>query len=387
MKTYTYIEEYLEVMNGDRDPVTGKLYGLFNTTPPIVSLARYDVNILSSMSSATQEGKPLTDRQAELAVKLVLKYRKQLEKLEIGVGPVEQPKFKLGIRQIDRRKILTVDGDSCVLKFPYETQLINNLRELAKESQGSWQFNNENKAWHIAITELNVFAVNGFANNHGFEIDAEFKKLYQLVVDCEAVPYEIKLIQNNNKLEILNGPKSLLMAINNYCELDASNLDLLVDNSSVYGYSVDTVLADDLCNKYSPRIYNLMTTAESKFSPSSDESVYKDVVEYAKIVGRYPIYVYEPDLSSRLLDSFVKKYFTDDDVYQTRLLDEKQSTIHKKVIYFSKYNPNWEQPIPLLISGQGMMHGAERSLLLQQAKKVVYFATEVYNARQMKSKN
>jgi hypothetical protein len=136
MKTFTYVEEYLEVMNGDRSPVTGRPYGLFDNTPPIVSLARYDVNILASMSAATLDGRSLTDRQADLAIKLISKYRKQLEKNCIDISPIEQPKFKLGIRQIDRRRILTIENDIIILKFPYETQLINDLRELAKESQG-----------------------------------------------------------------------------------------------------------------------------------------------------------------------------------------------------------------------------------------------------------
>jgi hypothetical protein len=44
----------------------------------------------------------------------------------------------------------------------------------------------------------------------------------------------------------------------------------------------------------------------------------------------------------------------------------------------------WDQPIPLLVSGQGMMHGGEKTLLLQRAEKVVYFATEVYNNKKTK---
>ena len=47
----------------------------------------------------------------------------------------------------------------------------------------------------------------------------------------------------------------------------------------------------------------------------------------------------------------------------------------------------WDQPVPLLISGQGMMHGGEKTLLLQRAEKVVYFAAEVYNIRNMQRKS
>jgi len=32
-----------------------------------------------------------------------------------------------------------------------------------------------------------------------------------------------------------------------------------------------------------------------------------------------------------------------------------------------------------LVTSAGMMHGAEKTLLLQRAEKVVFFAAEVYN--------
>lgn len=383
MKTFTYVEDYLEIINGDRDPVTGKPYGLFDNTPPIISLARYDVQILSSMSSSTLDGKSLSDKQADLAVKIVLKYRKQLEKLDIDVRPVELPKFRLGIRQIDRRRILYIENDKIVLKFPYDTKLINDIRDLAKLSQGRWMFNSNVRAWKLAITETNVVAAHGFATNNQFEIDSNFIPYLEAVIDCENQSYEIQLVDNSNKLEITNAPQSLVEAINNWCGFDSTNLDLLVDSSPIYGYTVAETILDKVIDKYNPRICNLMITKESKFTPNSDHNVYKDVIKYADITGRYPIYVYEPDLSGRLLNNFVDKFFKEEEVY--RVTDLKQDLpVHKKVIYFHKYKADWQQPVTLLISGHGMMYGGEKSLLLQKAEKIVYFTTEVYNSFNVK---
>jgi hypothetical protein len=145
MKNYTYVEDYIEIINGDRDPTTGKLHGLFHNTPPIISLARYDVQIVNSMSDATSSNRPLTDRQAELACKIVLKYRKQLEKLAIDVSPVENPEFRLGVRTIDRRRILSIENNNIVLQFPYDIKLIDDIRELAKLSEGRWAFDGDTK--------------------------------------------------------------------------------------------------------------------------------------------------------------------------------------------------------------------------------------------------
>jgi hypothetical protein len=384
MKKYTYVEEYLEVINGDRDPNTGKIYGLFDNTPPIISLARYDVQILSSMSAATQSGRALTDRQAELAVKIILKYRKQLEKLEIDVAAVENPQFRLGIRTIDRRRLLYIENNKIVAKFPYETKLIDDIRDLAKLSQGAWHFDSNNKAWHLAITETNVIAANGFAQNHQFETSQEFQDLVKAVIECEQTPYQIVLAETEQGFVIQNAPATLTQAVNDYCGLDASNRDLLVDHSCIYGYSVNQSILEHISGTYSPRICNLMTSQESKFKPDSDQTVYQDLIHYAEITGRFPIYVYEPDMSDRLYNNFVSKYFSPDDVHQVQQLKKESATVNKKVIYFNKYSAQWNQPIPLLISGQGMLHGGEKSLMLQQAKKIVYFATEVYNTRNLK---
>jgi hypothetical protein len=387
MKRFPSVEDYIEVMNGDRNPETGKIYDLFSSTPPIVSLARYDVQILGSMSSTTQSGRALTDRQAELAVKLVLKYRRQLEKLDIDVAPIESPTFRLGIRQIDRRRLLYIDGNTVVLKFPYDTTLINDLRDLSKISQGRWKFDSTNRSWALAITETNVVAANGFAQNHQFEIAPEFARYIQAIDTCEQQPYEIKLVEQNGSLTITNAANTLLEAIHNWCGFDRSNLDLLVDAAPVFGYTVDELLSLDIAVKYGSRVANLMTTQETKFAPTSDETVFQDLIRYADIANRYPIYVYEPDMTDRLYKNFVAKFFEEKYIFRTQNLKKSNTAANAKVIYFNKYTAAWNQPIRLLVSGQGMMHGGDKTILLQNAEKVVYFATEVYNANTMKRKN
>jgi hypothetical protein len=209
----------------------------------------------------------------------------------------------------------------------------------------------------------------------------------QEVVLCEQTPYEIKLVETKTGLVIQNAPNGLIEAINNYCGFHSSNIDLLVDNSAIYGFTVDENIVQAIADKYSPRICNLMTAQESKFTPDSDCTIYDDLVKYAEVTGRYPIYVYEPDLTGRLYKNFVEQYFDPSDVYRATHLKPEAVAVHKKVIYFHKYAAAWNQPIPLLVSGQGMMHGGEKTLLLQQAKKVVYFATEVYNIRNMQRKS
>lgn len=226
-----------------------------------------------------------------------------------------------------------------VLKFPYETKLIDNIRDLAKLSQGLWKFDTTNKLWRIALTESNVVAAHGFAKNNNFEIDPGFDFYLDKVLECEADPYEIKLVETDTGLTIQNASHSLTEAINNYCGFDYSNLDILVDNSAIYGYAVDENIVQAIVNKYSPRICNLMTALESKFTPDSDETVYRDLIKYAEVTGRYPIYVYEPDLSGRLYKNFVERYFEPEEVHRATHLKPEPVTVHKKLSTFISTQP------------------------------------------------
>ena len=116
MVTYTHVEDYLELLAG---------YDLSNSHSAIIfpsykqiSLARYDVAIVDSMSAHTVFAGALTDRQAELCVKIVLKYRRQFAKLGIDVSPVENPQFRLPPRKLDRSRRIWLDESKIVIRFP-----------------------------------------------------------------------------------------------------------------------------------------------------------------------------------------------------------------------------------------------------------------------------
>ena len=380
MKQFPYVEDYLEVINGDRDPVTGKLHGLFDSTPPIINLARYDVNIVASMSSNTQTGHALTDRQAEIACKIILKYRKQLATHSISVDPVESPVFRIPLRTIDRRKLMTLVDNEICLKFPFETKLIDQVRDMTKDRQGHWRWSDASKEWRLGLTETNLVTAVGIGRMNQFEIDPELLELEQRILDIEATPYEIKLVKTNNQLSITNMPPSL----SDYIEselggLNSNNIVKLIDHASILGYSVDRVLEYTVTKDHPPRVFNLMLGREHRFSPQTDADVLEDIIYYAELTNRWPIYVYEPDMSDKLYKGFVEKYFAPDQVYKSTSNKKQPEVEGKRVVFFNKYAANWEFDIPLLLSSAGMMHGGEKTMLLQRAKKVVYFAAQVYN--------
>ena len=381
MQKYTYVEDYLEVINGNRDSVTGKLFPIFERIDPIVSLARYDVKVINSMATSTSIGNALTDKQAELACKLVLKYQRQLANQGIDVSPVENPQYRVPLRKIDRRRLAWVDDGKIILQFSFEPKVVEAVRNMSKISFGSWKFyNEENKQWRIALTEPNLIAVLALAREYEFEIDSKIFELEKKVLSTDPLPFELDVV--NNQLTIRNAPDSLVEYVKNKAgDITFDNLVKIIDLAGVCHFGVTKQVEDLFLEKFnSPRLYNLLKGNHIKYSPNPDKEVYDALFVLANVTNRLPIYVYEPDLSDRLRNNFALHYFNEDEILFAPRNNDPIDVTDKKVVYFTKYRSQWPQNIPLLVTSAGMMHGAEKTLLLQRAEKVVFFAAEVYNA-------
>jgi hypothetical protein len=380
MQKFPHVEDYLEIINGNRDSVTGKLFSIFERIDPIVSLARYDVKVINSMATASAIGNALTDKQAELACKLVLKYQRQLANLGIDVSPVENPKYRIPLRTIDRRRLALIQNDKIVLQFSFEPKIVDAVRNMSKASFGSWKFfNEENKQWRIALTEPNLMAVLAIARKYEFEIDSKIFQLEKKVLSTDPLPIELDIV--DEELTIRNAPNSLADYVKNKAgDITLDNLVKIIDLAGVCHFGVTKQVEDLFVEKFnSLRLYNLLKGNHIKYSPDADKEVFDALFVLANITNRLPIYVYEPDLSDRLRDKFVLSYFNEEDVLFAPRNNEPIDTTGKKVVYFTKYRSHWLQDIPLLVTSAGMMHGAEKTLLLQRAEKVVFFAAEVYN--------
>ena len=124
---------------------------------------------------------------------------------------------------------------------------------------------------------------------------------------------------------------------------------------------------------------DLLISHEKKFKPEPEDSVCDDIYNYVTMTNRFPIFVYEPNTNGTLYKAFVEKYFKPEEILSCEQRDTINFTnLTKKVVYFNKYNYRWDFPIPLLISGVGIMHGGEKTMLLQRSEKRIFFALEVY---------
>lgn len=378
MTKYTTVEDFIEIIGGWRNPETNKMKSAWDTKDPLVSLARYDVNIVESFCTQTTSGQGFTDRQSELAKLLVEKYRRQLAKH--GVAIPEDLTFRIPLREINRLSKVWADEYGIYLQFPYRKDWIEQIREVQKSSQGNIQWVRDTKVWKLDLTEFNVNWAYAFALTHSeFSIDPSLQKYMDQITELEKTPYDIQLTVKNGNLIIENAADSLIEYVSNDCGFTDDNLLRLVDMSGTLGYKVSNIIAETVADVYGPRFLSLCLNRELKVDPGSDfRKQIGQLVEYATATNRLPIYVYEPDLSGRLLEMF-SHFIKEEDIAVIKNKEWQQPASNIKLIHTHKIIRNQSNPIPLLVSGAGMMFGGDRQVWLQSAEKVVYFAKDIYN--------
>ena len=381
-KTYQHatVEDYVEIIAGFREPNGKQNYSIFNVGEPLVNLARYDMRVVPSLAEQTLGNRGYTDKQAKLALDLVLKYERQLYKKGVDVAPLKtNPQYRLPLRIVDRTQRLWMQEDQLHLKFPYDLKWIDLVRETARTSQGAVKFNRKTNVYDIDLTEWNLNWFYSFAQTNNFEIDAEVTALMQLVIAAETVPYQIELQYNDDVLSIANASPSLLEYIEtNLGGLTTDNLIRLIDMAPVLGYTVDEHIITTMIAEFGPRFHSLCANRVLKVDSTGNTSLVRDIAAYAQATDRFPIFVFEPDMSGKLYDEF-RRHFPEEIIRidNRQRVDEFGPRV--RIVYTTRIPKDPITRIPLMISSAGMLHGGDRQMWIQTAEKVVYFAKEVYN--------
>lgn len=371
MKTLPYIEDYLEVIAGKRDAATLKVHGnaLFGYgLKPIINLARYDVGFLDSVTDGTLQAQPLTDRQAELAVKIVLKYRKQLNAAGIEIDPASVPAFRKPLRLPDRTCSIGIQGNHIICKFPYNATWIQHIRDMLKTSQGGARFIKDQKVWMLDLTEYNVNWVVTWARSNNFAVSQDLDSLMQGIIEMGERPYCIRLQRTaDGSYEIENAAQSLLDHIHDLgLTMQESDLAALADLGSVLGYSVDESIWQALEQQHGSDVVVFMRTRT--YELHGDYGQIDRVIRYAQLVNRTPMVIFDPSPNGSL------------SIYQQKLGDQLSQVGNAKEIgevtqlaLWSHRAVRYPNSIPLLVSHVGMIAGAEKQLMVQNSQKIIYF--------------
>ena len=371
MQTYQFVEDYLEALAG-YDPLTLHKV-IFPNKKYNISLARYDISIVENMSTETMFGHALTDRQGELAVKLVLKYRRQFANIGIDVTPVEAKIFRLPLRKIDRQRRIWIDSEDIHMKFPYDQSMIDEVKEFKKESQGRANWDNQKKIWTFGITEYMINWLVPWGRLHNFDIDTNIIDMFDKIVACERRPYAIRLVFDGEHLSIENASSSLLDYIHKTVgELTVENLTKLIDLSGVLGYVIGDDILAVASEEYGTMLEYIGTRHTSWLDPRDSSDYWNKILDYCELTNRYPICLYDPNV----LDNLDTSRFAETEIVR---FDQNGKTATSnynpygvKLVYARKIPDTWEFPVPLLVSTVEMMFGGTKLGWLNKADKIIY---------------
>jgi hypothetical protein len=371
MKTFEYVEDYLEVIAGKRQLASGLLspISLFASFTPLVNLARYDVNFLDNVTDQTTSGNALTDRQAELAIKLIQKYKRQLLTHNIDIDAIDPPRYRKSLRILDRtKKVELIDG-AIRMRFPYESKLIESIRDESKESQGRIHFDRDVKLWKVALTEYNLNWACEFARLHGFEIDKALQDHMANIVACEQSEFKIELVQTDNGFAISNASGSLVEYINAHGGFGLDNTVFLADMCSVLGYTLSAEVEALFAEIFTASDALLLYNRSYDFNTAPD--TIGRIVSYAQLTNRYPIVTYNPNPDGSLVEW--QRHFAPEEILVVK--NQKHSDVQvlpqHKLIYSSQIIRSLEH-IPLLVSQIGMIVGSSKQTMVTVAEKIFY---------------
>jgi len=374
MHKFSFVEDYLEILAG-YTPKVNNNHIIFNSGLYGFKLARYDINIVNNMATSTSFGTALTDRQAELAVKLVLKYRRQFASHNIDISPVEKPTFRLPVRTVNREKTIKLNKDKIEVNFLYDKTMIDQLQGYKQTSLGSVYFDRVDKIWYLAPTENNVQWILDWAESYNFTIDPQLFSFLDQINKVLETPYEIKLIKGKECYDIENGEETLKEYINkNLGGFAFDNWLTLIDYASILGYTVDDLVFLDKRIKLSYSERSALEYLGTKRNPSMapNSTMLNWVFEYAKLTDRFPICIYDPHKIITDLSMFSKEDIVRfDRNSKTSTCDYNPYTV--KIVYAEKIPQTWDYPIPLLVTTFEMMYGHSRSKWVKNAEKIVYY--------------
>jgi len=339
--TFSYVEEYIEFIAGYID-INGFVYSIFDTILPVISLSRNDNRIIESLSHQTLNLElAYTDRQAELAKKLIVKYRRQLESMSIIVPDVLD-NYRMGIRQIDRTKKAWIENDKIILKFPFDVKLIDLIKKEQQISQGQITFKPETKTWELSITEYAINFIIACSEIHSFDVSDDIKMLFHKILEVEKSNYKIELLDDSSGIDVINADKNLLEYLQNTVgSFNEANILGLIDQSSVLGYTVDESIIEKQLSECSTLTRDLIL--KRRIHVESSTEIIDAILDYARKFKRTPVYCYT-------------KLITLNEVSDLVMLNNKSSlNIQPK----------------LLITDSEFMIGSKRQTWLMNSEKVV----------------
>lgn len=233
-----------------------------------VHLSKKDYGFFNNITNSCKENRPITSNQNKLFDKLLLKYKRQLTKLNHNIEILQRLEWKVGIVESKPEflyaKIST--NNFIKIKAPFNSQFIQKFRNI-ENNRFIWI--KDKKCYAAPFTTYNLKLAVTYVNKYYKEVvycDNTTKILEELKVYDNAKYWHPTLIKNNNNfyiyginenlyeatknIELNDDPKTLFELSKYGITIDSSvtNGDNILELAGKYDVTIDLEYLDTFCS-------------------------------------------------------------------------------------------------------------------------------------------
>lgn len=304
--TLRYVEDYLEFLYGtmDKEGNNSSLFSYPTSKGNHIKLATYDKSPVASMGGFCAKARTekyescLTDRQVELARKIITKYRRQFLAHGIVLPDSDRDiELRHPVRKIDRSKYLEhdVENKRLSLKFPYDPKKISALHDYVNQSAGDAGWLNADRRWQFDLTEGNISKILELFQNEDLKIDDSLTEIVTDVMSAGSKDLPSLCIVDN--VMHLENCHSRVIEYLDTLNWDPSNVDKIahwVSQALALGLRLDETVFDLLLSKYPTDVVNIFTNKKVTL-PSNNQPTgpwYNSLLQANAVLQDHPWLLY-----------------------------------------------------------------------------------------------
>lgn len=282
------IEDVIEILAGLRPRIVN------------IRLDYADKNIIRSLGRQVHKGLALTDRQLDLSIKKIEKYRDGLEKNNIDVDKMLQEKpLKMPLRFIDRSQkifLSKIDNDKTVMsiKFNVSKEFDSFWSTISKTLIGDVKEKPMLK--EIPFNEVNVHQVLSTFPHNSYDIDDEILEIFEKIQEIQENPTNFipHLILEDDLLVIKNQNSTCQKFIEkNFEDLSKNSEFEFVDKVKSCGIlHKSTQVVEKIQNSPLPDLSKkVLLNVSNKLRVNPEKNTLNELFEVIKSLNQWPVLI------------------------------------------------------------------------------------------------
>lgn len=171
-----------------------------------------DTEFGHSLANRAQQGRPFTLKQAQAAIKMVNKYRRQLGGAAVVAAFLKQPVFRnqpldpqaqavAATEPPQNDRVLSSQDCTAVFKFRYDADLVAAIKAIRGQHRDQRFYANWNpaaKVWTVPVNETSIWQIMDVAERFCFAVEERFHE-YVRKLEAKTNPSRMMLALNGGQ--------------------------------------------------------------------------------------------------------------------------------------------------------------------------------------------